>query len=216
MDTTQRIRFIFKPIVFLACCAPFVLLGVDAARGALSANPIDDITDATGTWTLRFVMITLAVTPLRKITGWNRILQFRRMFGLFAFFSGTLHLFTYLYLDQFFLWEEILADIPQRPFITVGFLSFLLMIPLAATSTDRIAKWMGGKRWNRLHKLVYLTGIGGVLHYLWLVKADVQRPLIYGGILAVLLGIRVWYALKPIAVRRSPAPAARSQESAGT
>ncbi|MBI4418507.1 MAG: ferric reductase-like transmembrane domain-containing protein, partial [Ignavibacteriales bacterium] len=107
-----------------------------------------------------------------------------------------------LYLDQFFLWEEILADIPKRPFITVGFLSFLLMIPLALTSTDRIAKWMGGKRWNRLHKLVYVSAVGGVIHYLWLVKADVQRPLTYGAILAVLLGVRVWYYLKPVVERR--------------
>jgi sulfoxide reductase heme-binding subunit YedZ len=202
VTTAQRIRFIARPLVFLACLSPFLILGWDAYRGALSANPIDDVTDTTGTWTLRFLMITLAVTPIRKITGWNRLLQFRRMFGLFAFFSGTLHFFTYLYLDQFFLWEEILADIPKRPFITVGSLSFLLMIPLALTSTDRIAKWMGGKRWNRLHKLVYVSAVGGVIHYLWLVKADVQRPLTYGAILAVLLGVRAWYYLKPVVERR--------------
>lgn len=216
MDASQRIRFIVKPLLFLACCTPFVLLGLDAARGTLSANPIDDVTDTTGTWTLRFIMLTLAVTPIRKITGWNRILQFRRMLGLFAFFSGTLHLFTYLYLDQFFLWEEILADIPQRPFIMVGFLSFVLMLPLAATSTDRIAKWVGGKRWNRLHKLVYLTAIGGVVHYLWLVKADIQRPLIYGSILAVLLGVRAWYALKPVLARWSPRSVETPRESPET
>lgn len=215
MTPGQRIRFIFKPLVFVACLLPFLWLGWNWYHDNLSANPIDDVTDTTGTWTLRFLMVTLAITPVRRISGWNRLLQFRRMIGLFAFFYGTLHLFTYLYLDQFFLWEEILADIPKRPFITVGFLSFVLMIPLAATSTDRIAKWMGGRRWNRLHKLVYITAIGGVIHYLWLVKADVQRPLIYGGILALLLGTRLWYVLKPFLVGRMRREGARSEVAGG-
>ncbi len=201
----------WKPVLFLLCLLPFLLVAYQWNAGQLSANPIDDVTDTTGTWTLRFLMVTLAVTPLRKITGWNWLLQFRRMIGLFAFFSVTLHFFTYIYLDQFFLWEEILADVQKRPFITVGFTSFLLMLPLALTSTDRITKWMGGKRWQRLHRLIYAIGIGGVIHYLWLVKADVQRPLTYGGILALLLGIRLWYALKPKVDRllnpRPPKPA---------
>ena len=187
------------------CLSPFLILGWNAYNGTLSANPIDDITDATGTWTLRFLMITLAVTPLRKLTGWNWLLQIRRMLGLFAFFSVSLHFFTYIYLDQFFLWEEILADIPKRPFIAVGFTSFLLMIPLAATSTDRMTRWLGGKTWTRLHRLVYFSALGGVIHYLWLVKADTQAPLTYGAILILLMGIRLWYFMKP-RLKRSGQP----------
>lgn len=197
MTTSQRIRFVLKPIVFLSCLAPFLLLGFKASTDNLSANPIDEITDATGIWTLRFLLITLSVTPLRKITGWNWLLQIRRMVGLFAFFSVSLHFFTYIYLDQFFLWEEILADIPQRPFIAVGFASFLLLVPLALTSTDRMTKWLGGKNWTRLHRLVYVSALGGIIHYLWLVKADTQSPLAYGAILALLLGARLWFFLKP-------------------
>jgi len=197
LTASQRIRFVLKPIVFLLCLSPFVILGWNAYNGTLSANPIDDITDATGTWTLRFLMITLAVTPLRKLTGWNWLLQIRRMLGLFAFFSVSLHFFTYIYLDQFFLWEEILADIPKRPFIAVGFTSFLLLIPLAATSTDRMTRWLGGKTWTKLHRLVYFSALGGVIHYLWLVKADTQAPLTYGAILTLLMGMRLWYFIKP-------------------
>lgn len=203
MTQAQRIRIVFKPAVFLLCLLPFLLLAFDWYNDRLSANPIDDVTDATGTWTLRFLMITLAVTPLRKLTGWNWLLQFRRMIGLFAFFSVCLHFITYIYLDQFFLWEEIWADVQKRPFITVGFASFLMMIPLALTSNDRITKWMGGKRWKMLHRLVYLIALGGVVHYLWLVKADTQRPLTYGGILLVLLGIRGWYFWRDRRVRKS-------------
>ncbi len=197
MTTSQRVRFILKPIVFLSCLAPFLLLGFNASTGNLSANPIDDITDATGIWTLRFLLITLAITPLRKFTGWNWLLQLRRMVGLFAFFSVSLHFLTYIYLDQFFLWEEILADIPQRPFIAVGFFSFLLLVPLALTSTDRITKWLGGKTWTRLHRLVYISALGGVIHYFWLVKADTRSPLTYGAVLALLLGARLWFFVKP-------------------
>lgn len=201
MTTPQRIRFILKPVVFLTCLSPFLLLGFNAYTGNLSANPIDDITDATGIWTLRFLLVTLAVTPVRKIAGWNWLLQIRRMVGLFAFFSVSLHFFTYLYLDQFFLWEEILSDISKRPFIAVGFASFLLLIPLAATSTDRMTKWLGGKTWTRLHRLVYFSALGGVIHYLWLVKADTQSPLVYGAILAVLMGIRLWFFARPKLLR---------------
>lgn len=197
MTQSQWIRRVFKPLVFFLCLIPLILLIENALTGNLSANPIDDFTDTTGTWTLRFLMITLSVTPLRKLTRWNWMLQFRRMLGLFAFFYVALHFTTYVYLDQFFDWSEIVADVAKRPFITVGFASFLMMIPLAATSTDRITKWMGAKRWNLLHKLVYLIGTGGVIHYLWLVKADRQRPLMYGALLAVLLGYRLWLFLAP-------------------
>jgi sulfoxide reductase heme-binding subunit YedZ len=188
---------VVKPIVFLLSLLPLALLLLNAFNGNLSANPIDDITDETGTWTLRFLMITLAVTPLRNLTGWSTLTRLRRMFGLYAFFYGLLHFTTFVYLDKFFDLDEILADIPKRPFITVGFTAFILMIPLVVTSPNRVAKWIGGKKWRLLHRLVYVTAIGGVIHYLWLVKADQQRPLIYGGILTVLLGYRVWHYLRP-------------------
>jgi sulfoxide reductase heme-binding subunit YedZ len=197
MTQAQWIKRVVKPLAFLAALVPLGLLVWHGFNGELSANPISDITHETGTWTLRFVLITLAVTPLRRITGWTGIQRLRRMFGLFAFFYGSLHFMTYLYLDQFFDFNSILHDIPKRPFITVGFTAFVLMIPLAATSTDRIAKWMGGRRWRILHRLVYATAIAGVIHYLWLVKADTRPPLIYAAILALLLGYRVWVYARP-------------------
>ena len=178
--------------VFGACLSPLVVLTWQALTGNLGANPIDEITDQTGIWTLRFLLITLAVTPARRLTGWNRLIQFRRMLGLFAFFYGSLHFVTYIWLDQFFLVEEIIADVMQRPFITVGFASFVLLIPLAVTSTTAMIKRLGGKWWQRLHRLVYAIAIGGVVHYLWLVKADIREPLIYGSILGILLAYRLW------------------------
>jgi sulfoxide reductase heme-binding subunit YedZ len=197
MTRTALIRWIVKPIIFLVCLLPLALLTYNFLAGNLSANPLDDITDETGTWTLRFIVLTLCMTPLRRITGWAGFTRLRRMVGLYAFFYGSLHFLTYLYFDKFFDWDEILMDIPKRPFILIGFLSFSLMIPLAVTSNDRITKWMGGKKWNALHRLVYLTAVGGTIHYLWLVKADLQRPLTYGAIVAVLLGYRFWYYLVP-------------------
>lgn len=197
MTQTQLVRRVIKPIVFFLCLLPLGLLVWNALNDQLSANPIDDITDETGTWTLRFIVITLCVSPLRRITGWAPLQQLRRMLGLSAFFYGLLHFTTYIYLDQFFAWEEIATDIAKRPFILVGFTSFVLMIPLAATSTDRIARWMGGKRWNLLHRLIYFIAVGGVIHYLWLVKADTQRPLNYGAIVAGLLGYRLWNFFAP-------------------
>ncbi|MBI3194482.1 MAG: sulfoxide reductase heme-binding subunit YedZ [Ignavibacteriae bacterium] len=189
----SRIKWIAKPVVFLSSLLPAIILTWQLLNDELSANPIDDITDATGTWTLRFLCITLAVTPLKTISGWNLVGQFRRMLGLFAFFYASLHFTTYIYLDQFFEWESIVADVAKRPFITVGFASFVLLIPLAVTSFNKMIKWLGGKRWKWLHRLVYLIAIGGVIHYLWLVKADTQRPLTYGAIVLVLLAIRVYY-----------------------
>lgn len=206
MTQSQTVKWVLKPLVFALALLPIALLAWNFLNDNLSANPLDDITDETGTWTLRFLMITLAVTPLRKITGWNYAPRFRRMFGLFAFFYGSLHFTTYLYFDKFFDLNEILADIPKRPFITIGFTALMLMVPLAITSTDRITKWMGGKRWRLLHRLVYVSAIGGVIHYLWLVKADTQRPLTYGAILAFLLGYRFWGFLKPRLARLRPIP----------
>lgn len=183
---------VLTPLVFLLALLPLGLLAWKAIAGELSANPIKDITEETGIWTLRFVLITLTITPLRKISGWAPLVRFRRMVGLFAFFYGTLHFVTYIYLDQFFAFDEILRDMAKRPFITIGFAAFMMMIPLALSSANAIAKWMGGKKWRLLHRLVYLTALGGVIHYLWLVKADTERPLTYGGVLAILLGYRLW------------------------
>ncbi len=185
--------WILKPVVFLACLGPITLLVWNAFNGGLSPNPIDDITDTTGDWTLRFLMITLGITPLRRITGWNNFARFRRMLGLFAFFHGLLHFTTYIWLDHYFDFGTMVDDVVSRPYITVGFTGFVLMIPLAITSTKKWIGRLGGKRWQKLHRLIYVSGAAGVIHYLWLVKLDIRRPLTYGAILAVLLSFRVWH-----------------------
>jgi sulfoxide reductase heme-binding subunit YedZ len=185
---------LLKAGVFVACLVPLALLAWQALTDNLGANPIKEITEQTGIWTLRLLLVTLAVTPVRRLTGYNRLIQWRRMLGLFAFFYGGLHFLTYIWLDQFFIVSEMIADVMRRPFITVGFVSFVLLIPLAITSTTGMIKRLGGLWWQRLHRLVYGIAVGGVVHYLWLVKADIQSPLTYGGLLAVLLGYRVWAA----------------------
>ena len=205
MNSSQWMKRVIKPSIFLLCLVPVGLLTYQGLTNQLTANPISDITLETGVWTLRFIVITLCITPLRKLSGWSIIAQLRRMIGLFAFFYGTLHFTTYIWLDQFFDISSILKDIPKRPFILMGFSSFLLLIPLAATSFNWIMKKMGGKRWKWLHRLLYLTAIGGVIHYYWLVKADTRRPIIYGIIVAVLLGYRLWDYLKN--KRITPLPA---------
>jgi sulfoxide reductase heme-binding subunit YedZ len=189
-------RKFFRILVFLLCCVPFALLLFDLGFGRLSANPIADITDRTGLWTLRMLLLTLTVTPLRRLTGWPALAPYRRTLGLFAFFYAALHFLTYFVLDQFFAFRQILNDIAKRPFITVGLASFLLLTPLAVTSIRRIARRLGGRRWKRLHRLVYVAAVGGVVHYLWVVKADISRPLAYGAVLAALLGLRVWFFLR--------------------
>jgi sulfoxide reductase heme-binding subunit YedZ len=201
---------VLKPFVFLLGLMPAGLLAGKAMAGELSANPIKDITEETGIWTLRLILFTLTITPLRKISGWAPLARFRRMIGLFAFFYGSLHFMTYIYLDQFFAFDEILRDVAKRPFITVGFAAFSMMILLALTSPNRIARWMGGKKWRLLHRLVYFTALGGVIHYLWLVKADTQRPVMYGGVLAVLLGYRLWEYFRSRRVTEKPIPGAKA------
>jgi sulfoxide reductase heme-binding subunit YedZ len=181
----------FKPVVFLACLIPLALLGWKAYSGALGANPIEVITHATGDWTIRFLLITLSITPIRKLTGCLWLIRYRRMFGLFAFFYATLHFLTYIWLDKFFDLHEMLHDIAKRKFITVGFTGFVLLIPLALTSTTGWIRRLGGKRWQALHHLIYFSAIAGVIHYWWLVKADIREPLKYAAILAVLLGYRI-------------------------
>ncbi len=177
-------------IIFVVCLLPAVLLISNFFLDQLGANPFEELTRRSGEWTLRFLLIVLAITPLRKLTRQSWLMAYRRMLGLYAYFYACLHLMTYLWFDQFFDWYEIYIDIVKRPFITVGILAFILLTPLAITSTNN---WMRrlGKRWKQLHQLVYVIAILGVLHFIWLVKADLRTPLIYAGILLVLLGYRV-------------------------
>jgi sulfoxide reductase heme-binding subunit YedZ len=197
---------IVKVAAFVAALGPLAWLVWAALTGNLSANPLSDITNETGIWAIRFVCITLAITPARRLTGWNWLIRFRRMVGLYAFFYGTLHFLTYIIVDRFagldfpdgiVAWSTLVnlaksvgADIYKRPFITVGFTAWLTMLPLAITSTTGWIRRLGGRAWNRLHRLVYATGVIAVLHYWWLVKADVHRPLTYGAVVLVLLGAR--------------------------
>ena len=196
---------ILKPIVFLAALVPLGLLAY-GGRGDLGANPIETITHQTGLWTLILLLATLSITPLRRFTGINWLIQYRRMIGLFAFFYGCLHLTTYLWLDQSFDLHAIVKDVYKRPFITAGFTGFMLMVPLALTSTKGWIRRLG-KRWQILHRLIYFSAAAGVTHFIWLVKKDIREPLIYGAILAVLLGVRVVFWMKKS--RRSTSPSVR-------
>lgn len=181
-----------KTLLFVACLLPLAWLIRGFFNDELGANPVEAITHGTGDWALRLLLASLALTPLRILSSLNWLLRLRRMLGLFAFFYATLHFATYLWLDQFFDWSGIARDILRRPFITVGFAAFVLLLPLAATSFNAAIRRLGGRRWQALHRSVYAIGILSVLHYWWLVKADVTRPLIYAAILALLLGYRAW------------------------
>jgi len=182
-----------KPLIWILCLAPLAWLVYRAVFGGLSPNPIDDITDETGQWSLRLLLVSLAVTPLRRLTGWNGVIQWRRLLGLFAFFYVCLHLSTYVVLDQFFDPNAILADIAKRRYITVGFTGFLLLLPLAITSTQGWIRRLG-RRWQRLHRVVYVAALCGVVHLLWIVKGDdLREPAAYGGVLAVLMAIRTYF-----------------------
>ena len=187
-----------KIAVFLCALIPLGRLAWKALHDGLGANPIEVITHTTGDWTLILILATLSITPLRRITGQYWLISVRRMIGLFAFFYGFLHFLTYIWLDKFFDVHEMWKDIAKRPFITVGFSAFVLMIPLALTSTAGWIRRLGGKNWQRLHRLIYLAAILGVLHYLWLVKADTRKPVEYGFVLSVLFLYRVviWVAQK--------------------
>jgi sulfoxide reductase heme-binding subunit YedZ len=183
-------RWIKAP-VFVLCLLPVCLLAWRALHNRLGANPIEFITHFTGDWTLRFLVITLTITPLRKIIGWPDLIRFRRMVGLFAFFYGTLHFLTYIWLDKFFDLSETWKDVVKRPFITAGFLAFVLLIPLAITSTAGWIRRLGGARWQMLHRLVYVSAVAGAVHYYWLVKSDVRLPLAYASAVGVLLLYRL-------------------------
>jgi sulfoxide reductase heme-binding subunit YedZ len=184
-----------KPAIFLLCLLPLAELGWLALHGGLTANPIEFITHATGDWTLRFLVITLCITPFRKILQLPELIRFRRMLGWFAFFYACLHFTTYIWLDKFFDLSEMWKDIAKRKYITVGFTAFLLLIPLAVTSTAGWIRRLGGKRWQRLHRLIYFSAALGVIHYYWQVKSAVIRPLTYGAIVAVLLLWRLFASL---------------------
>ena len=203
MNTLQKVRFVGKPIVFALCLLPaaWAVAAAFGIAGDLGANPVEAILDHFGNWGLRFVMIALAVTPLRRITGLNWLLRFRRMLGLFAFFYVLMHFLTWLILDQGLLMSAILEDIVERPFITLGFTAFVLLTAMALTSTNGMRRRLG-RRWDQLHRSVYVVGILGVWHYWWQVKADIREPLIYAVVLTILLGARIAWTLR----RRAPQP----------
>jgi sulfoxide reductase heme-binding subunit YedZ len=197
-----------KLVLLVNGLVPLALLLTDVYRKQVGANPLEFVTRTTGILTLVFLLVSLAVTPLRRITGLNWLTRFRRMLGLFAFFYGSLHLMTYVAFDRFFHLKTIPGDVAKRPFIAIGMTAFFLMVPLAITSTDKMVKRLGGKRWQRLHRIVYLSGAFGVLHYYMLVKSDVRPPLTFAFVLGLLLGFRLlakYYASQP-SVSRSVVP----------
>lgn len=226
MTSQQALRFVVKPAVFIAALGPVAWLTWAALTGNLSANPLSDLTNETGLWALRFLALSLALTPVRRLTDWHWVVRFRRMIGLFAFFYGTLHFLIYVIVDRFagldfpdgivawstarHLAASVGEDIYKRPFITIGFTALMLMLPLAVTST---AGWIRrlGRRWQALHRLVYPAAIAAVVHYYWLVKADVSSPLLYAAIVVGLLAFRVvWARMKAAPPVRAQAPAPRN------
>lgn len=194
-----RLQFA-KCVLFIVCLVPAAVLGWNFYHDQLGANPFEVLTRESGKWTLRFLLLTLLMTPLRGMLHRPWPLQLRRMLGLYSFFYACLHLLTYLWFDQFFDWQEIANDILKRPFITAGITAWLLLLPLALTSTNGMMRRLG-RRWKRLHRSIYLIAILGVLHFIWQVKADLREPLIYAGLLAILLGYRVakWFQKREVA-----------------
>jgi len=182
-----------KVLLFIACLYPFFSLAWGLLTDQLGVNPVETLTRSSGLWGLRFLLITLCVTPLRWLTGINQLIRFRRMLGLYAFFYATVHMLLYLGLDQFFDWSEIWRDIIKRPFITVGFINFIALLPLVFTSTNKMMKRLGGQRWKKLHRLTYFVAVAACLHFLMLVKADIREPVIYIFLLTGLLAVRLIY-----------------------
>jgi sulfoxide reductase heme-binding subunit YedZ len=198
---------ISKILLFIACLAPLGRLAWRAWDQNLTANPIEFITHFTGDWTIRFLALTLAITPLRKLLGLPNLIRYRRMIGLFAFFYGCLHFLTFIWLDKFFDLHEMVKDVGKRPFITAGFVAFVCLVPLAVTSTTGWIRRLGGKRWRRLHQLVYVSACAGVAHYFWLVKSDIRLPSLYAAIMGLLLGYRAaaWLVARSRKSRKAPA-----------
>jgi methionine sulfoxide reductase heme-binding subunit len=207
-NPTGKQLALIKSLLFAAALLPFARLAVFTFTDQLGANPIEFITRNTGDWTLYFLCITLAVTPLRRLSKWNWLVRLRRMLGLFAFFYASLHFTTFLWFDHFFDVAEMLKDVVKRPFITVGFTAFVLLIPLAVTSTNGMVRRLGGKRWQWLHRVIYLIAPLGILHYWWMKagKNDFSQPILFGLIVAALLGVRAYWAFvqprKPHAVEK--------------
>jgi sulfoxide reductase heme-binding subunit YedZ len=205
--SANRVVGVVKPALFFVCLVPLALLIWRTLDGSIGPNPVQAITHGTGDWALRLLLVTLAVTPLRSLTGWAWLVRLRRMLGLYAFFYAALHFTTYLWLDQWFDWQAIVADIVKRPYITVGFAALVLMLPLAVTSSNGWMKRLG-PRWKQLHRLVYAIGGLAVLHYLWLVKADLLEAVVYAVVLAVLLAARLpwgnWLARASVGTRTEP------------
>jgi len=202
----MRVRA-WKPVIFAACCVPAAILVWQGFHNSLGPNPVETITHGTGDWTIRFLLLTLAITPARKLLGWPVLIKFRRMLGLFAFFYATLHFLTWSFLDKMFDPREMLADVFKRPFITSGALAFACLIPLAITSTSGWIRRLGGKRWQALHRLIYLSALAGVVHYYWLVKSDVRLPLMYGAILLALMLARLVLRLQ----KKAPPPSRKRE-----
>ncbi len=197
----NRLRTI-KSALFALLCLPAAAMLFDVISGQTGAEPIEELTHRSGEWALRILLLTLAITPLKKVTGWNRLIRFRRLLGLFSFFYMVVHFCIYLVLDQYFYWPDIVQDLTERPYIIAGFSCLVLCLPLAVTSTNGMVRRLGGKSWKRLHKLVYPAGVAAVLHFLWLVKADIAEPLIYAIILAILLGSRLRFPENDYRVRQ--------------
>jgi methionine sulfoxide reductase heme-binding subunit len=198
-----------KPLIFLLCLVPFGQLAYNAYIGDLGVNPIDFITRFTGSWALIFLLGTLAVTPARRLTGWNDLIKLRRMLGLFAFSYASAHFATYLVLDHFFDWQAIGKDIIKRPYVTAGFTAFVIMLSLALTSTAGMIRRLG-KRWQKLHRLIYIAALAGVIHFYWLVKADIRRPAQYGFVLLVLLSYRIVVGWRSTSAKSSAKRTVRS------
>jgi sulfoxide reductase heme-binding subunit YedZ len=184
-----------KVLVFLVCLTPALWLATRTLTGRLGINPVEDLELTTGIWAFRFLIVTLAITPTRRITGWNRLIQYRRMLGLFTFFYVCLHFAIYIGIDQFFAWNLIVKDVVKRPFITMGFTAFVLMIPLALTSTKGWIRRLG-RRWQALHRLIYICAICAAVHYLWKVKVMIGSPVYYAAIVGALLGFRVLWQVR--------------------
>ena len=194
-----------KPVVFIAALVPLAFLVYNVLTGHTSANPAEDIQLTTGIWAFRFLLATLTITPLRRLTGLNRIIQFRRMLGLFAFFYGSVHLLSYLAFDRSFAFGEVLGDIAKRPFITAGMAAYACMVPLAITSTKGWIRRLG-RRWQLLHRLVYLSGAAAALHFVWKVKVAIGEPVYYAVVLVILLGFRLIWRFRPVSVPPSRRP----------
>jgi sulfoxide reductase heme-binding subunit YedZ len=190
-ETGSSSRRIVRVLLFLACCLPALLILTDGLRGQLGADPIALVMNRLGFWTLTFLLLSLTPTPLKDLFGWTAPQRYRRMIGLFTFFYALLHFSTYLGVDQFFDFAAIGEDIAKRPFITIGFLAFLLLVPMAVTSTDRWVRRLGFRWWKRLHRLSYVAAVFGVIHFVWRVKADLQQPLLFATALTVLLAARL-------------------------